>query len=242
MVELNAGERTLRTAIVGVGVATFAVLTFGIVSVEVNPWLAGVAVSVIAVVAYGIADDDDEVSISFAFTLAIVGVFVLKMVVPQSLTGMLPVMPYLQGIDAQQFAVLGLAIVGIYWVIDERFISPGKRTPTPETVAENFSDRVQNLVKQWLSIARVMFILGIMIGVLLLNTFIAPIIGELGTLAAESPYIVADVVTLGLGYLALGGDVPLFNDIPFLSEIGSQGFLLLGLLALGLAVGVDYSD
>ena len=232
----------LRTLVIGLGLAAAAVVGFGYVSVNVSPWLAGTGVAVLAAVAYGLASDDDEVSISFAFSIAAVGMLVIEFVVPDDLVAMLPIEPFIRGIDATQFAVLVFAVIAVWWIIDERFLSSGRRKPKPDAVAERVAGRFETLIEQYLGIGKVVFALTLTAGLLFLNTFVGPVIGELADIVVMAPYAAADVFTIGLGYLALGGDVPILNSVPFVRHIGAQGFLLLAVIVLALAVGVDFSD
>lgn len=240
MATQSAASRLVRNvAWLGAVLLAVAIAT-GYIAVEFSPLWAAAAFAGTIGLGYALVGNDDELSISFALTVVAVGLLIIEFVLPEQFVGAVSSETLTWPPDPVDFAILSGVVIFAWWLIDIRLIQ--RSGVKPNTVAKRLSSRVQRLVEEWLSIARIAFMLGVLIGVLVLNTFVAPVLGELGSIAGEVPYIVSNIVTLGLGYLALGGDVPFLNGIPVVGEIGSLGFLLLGGVVFLVAVGVDYAD
>lgn len=231
--------RTVMRNVAWLGaVVVGAAIALGYISVEFSPVLGGLAFAGMAGLAYALNEHDDSVSISFALTLVAVLLLLAHYVAPDVVLEALP-FEIPQSLDPVHFAILVAFVVAAWWVIDIRFIS--RSGVKPDTVAKRLSSRIQDLFEAYAATARVGFLLGVGIGVIILNQM-GIIAGDLVSMAGEAPYLAAELATIAMGYLALGGDVPLVEGIPVVENIGSTGFLFLSGLALVLAVGVKYAD
>jgi hypothetical protein len=219
---------------------------FGYLNTIVSPWAAGIGFAAFVGLAWALGENDDEVSITFALSTIAIGVLAAEFVAPawvvdpiaEWLLGWGPA-GWFAGWSAVEFAVLSFAMIALWWFIDIRFIS--RSGVKPETVAKRFGKRLEGMIGQYLSVVRVAIMAGFAVGFFILQQ-LGMITGDLMGYAGEAPYLAADLATILLGYLALGGDVPFFNGIPFLEAIGTGGWLALTGIVLVLAVGVDYAD
>lgn len=239
--------RELMRRFAWVGAVLIAVtLALGWISLRISPLVGALAFIGLAGLSYAMAEHDDSISLTFALSAVAIGVLIAEFVAPgwlvepiaEFLLGWGPA-EWFAGWDPVTFAVLtGVTIVG-WWIIDIRLIS--RSGVKAETVAKRLSTRIQNLVEEWLSVGRVAVMLLIGIGLLVLNQ-LGMLSGEFVSIVGEVPQLAANVFTILLGYLALGGDVPWLNGIPFLEEVGATGFVIVAAIVLVIAVGVEYAD
>lgn len=224
------------------GVLVAAAIALGWISVNISPLVGGLVFAGLVGMSYALFENDDELSITFALSAVAIGMVLAEFVLPGWVTApIVDVLPteLVTGWNPVEFAVLAAAVILAWWFIDIRFIS--RSGVKAETVAKRMRKRVEKLVGEWFSITRVSIMLGVGIGLIILNE-LGMLTGELAGMAAEVPYLAANVATILIGYLALGGDVPFFNGIPFLEAIGSTGWLIITGVVLVLAVGVDNAD
>lgn len=234
------GLAWLGAIAVGLGVA------FGTINTFVSPLAAGLAFAAFIGLAYALGENDDEVSITFGLSAIALAVVLAEFVLPEWFVA--PIAEWLlgwgpagwfAGWSALEFAVLTVAVIAAWWFVDIRFIS--RSGVKAGTVAKRFRARTEKLLEEWFTVTRVSVMLGFGIGIIILQQ-LGMLTGDIGSIAAEVPYLAVNIVTILLGYLALGGEVPFFDGIPFLESIGAVGWVILTGAALVIAVGVDYAD
>ena len=236
----NAANRLVRNVAWLGGLLVAVAIATGYIAVQFSPVWGAVAFAGTIGLAYALAGNNDELSISWALSAIAIGGLLIAYFAPEFAVDAISSRTITWPPDPWKLAVLVAATIAVWWVIDIRLIS--RSGVKPDTVAKRFRSRAEGLAESWFTIFAVAFGATLTIGVLLLNTFVGPVIGELADLFTMAPYAVADVATILLGYLALGGDVPILNGIPFLSEVGATGWVFLAGAILLLAVGVDFSD
>lgn len=234
----EAGQRLARNLVWVVAALIAGVIAFGFVSVTINPLLAAGGFATFAAVAYATAASEDEISVTFGLSLIVVLGLVLEFLVPQGIVSRLPIAPYLNQVDVVTLTIMTVVVILFWWVLDIRFLS--NQAKNPETVADKLGDRVATLFEQYVSIGRITLLASVSLGLIVLDQF-GVLVGELTAIASESPWVLSNIVSSGLGYLALGGEVPLLSDVPVISEVGPQGFLIIAVLAVIIAIGVEYS-
>ena len=216
-----------------------AAIALGYISVKINPIVGGLAFAGMAGLAYALQAHDDSVSITFAISMAVVGVFLLEYIAPSSVVSALPFEGVVNAVDPIEFAVVGAFVILSWWIIDIRFI---KRSGVKaETVAKRVGSRTEDLLEEWLSVGRVLVITGIGVSAIILDQ-IGMIGGEIASYAAEVPYLAADVLAIGIGYLSLGGELPVVGGVDFIAGIDPGAYLIITGAILGVAVGVHYAD
>lgn len=143
--------------------------------------------------------------------------------------------------DAFQFFVLSSVAIVVIWVVSARFGLEGyRKAKKPTTVANRVRKRAEKLVDTYFTIGRIaaaftvaVFIIGFRQG--------GELAGDIGGQLAEVPFIVSNVVTAILGFLSLGGELPILSRIPLLSSLSSAEFAVLVLGVIIVAAGVKYS-
>lgn len=143
----------------------------------------------------------------------------------------------LRSLDAVQFAVLAVAAILTIWVVKIRLYGRAKK---PDTIVKRVRTRAEKLADTYLTIGRLIAGFGLMVVVMFFSQA-GELAGEAGTVLAEVPFVAANVVTAVLGFVGLGGEVPILSDIPIFSEIGPAGFLALVVLVVGAAAAVRWS-
>lgn len=239
-------------AVIGIAVGTFLLGNFiGF----------GTALTLFVVLAVGAAITSRIGGFSIPFALSAVAVvlvvgqflptwatepFTIFGVLFEQVTG-LPV----RQIDAVEFAVITAGVIGLMWVLDIRIFSAFRRSSgrpeavNPDKVANRLVARVEGFAEDWFNISRAFVFLAFSLVVLALGVA-AGLGGDIAAeWLAEAPVLAAGVFNWLVGFLALGGEVPIVGDWPVIGPIldvlaglGATGWLLLagGLLAAGVVI------
>lgn len=218
----------LVAVLVGVGIAT------GAVGLAVNPVVAGMVVAGFAGLAYGVAQGD-EFSVSFGLTVG-AALVVLFQLAPDVISSRLPFAPAIEGLDAITVVVIVGMVVLFWWVLDIRFIS--QTAKNPDTVAKKVNKRFVKLIETYATVGRVAFIAGITAGVAILGQAGVGL-GEVGAIVADVPWIAANIATAGLGYLSLGGSLPVIGSLN--ANVTPALFGGLAVILILAAAAADYA-
>lgn len=220
----------IRSIIGLLGVFVAVGIAVGAIGVNVNPIIAGMVLVGFAALTYGVSQGD-EFSVTFGLTLG-AGTVILMQFLPEAIRVRLPMGEAVQGIDPLTIAVLTLLVVFFWWIIDIRFLST--RAKKPETVAKRLRDRFLKLVDAYASMGRVA-IAGAAIAVVIIVTQLG---GAGAEIFAEAPWLVADLLTAVLGYLAASG-TPI--SIPFVGDVSISAGVF-AILAIGLILAAGAAD
>lgn len=205
-------------------------LALGVLTVQVHPIVGMMATAAVAGLAYGVAKGD-EFSVTFGLSLGAV-LIILYQLVPLSIATRLPYGKLLMGYDALTIGLWASLIILGWWTIDIRFLSG--RAKKPETVAKRLRKRTVGLIETYATITRVIIVGGVLAGVAVLGQIGAGF-GELGSAIADAPWVAADFITAGLGFVAGGGDLPLLGGV----SITAGAFLALALVVVIAAAAAD---
>lgn len=145
-----------------------------------------------------------------------------------------------RSVDPVRFAVLTAGVIVLMWILDIRIFSAFRRSSgrpeavNPDKVANRLVARIQGFVEDWFNIGRAVLFLGfslLALGLVALAGLGGDIAGEW---LAQAPVVAAGVFNWAIGFLALGGEVPVVGDWPIIGGIfsavgglGATGFLLL---------------
>lgn len=176
------------------------------------------------------------------FTILTLGVIftLTDYVVPQVLLD--PFTPFVElfvgitGIDIRLvngFEWLVLAFVITAVALGARYRLTGQRKfimPIVNAVAADLA----RFIDIYITSFRIMILLGLTAVVIVLQQA-GFLLGDLGGLASQSPYFVSNLFTLLIGYLSLGGDLPVIGSIPLLGNLTPMAFIVLGIMAIGVA-------
>lgn len=184
--------------------------------------------------------------LSFAGVLGLVVEFLVPGFIVQQFDPLLDSLRAATGLDlgafdAVQFFVLSSVAIVVIWVVSARFGLEGyRKAKKPTTVANRVRARAEKLTDQYFTIGRIaaafavtVFIIGFRQG--------GELAGDIGGQLAEVPFIVSNVITAILGYLSLGGSLPILSQIPLLSGLSAGEFAVLVLGIVIVAAGVKYS-
>lgn len=191
-----------------------------------------------------------SLSIPFALSFTAVLGLVVEFIVPGFIVRQFdPVLAILRdvagldlsGFDAIQFAVLSSVAIVVIWVVSARFgIAGYRKAKKPTTVANRIRARSERLVDTYFTIGRIAVAFALT-SVILAFRQAGMLAGDIGGQLAEVPFVVANVVTAILGYLSLGGEIPILSRIPLLSQLSAPEFAVLVLGIIIVAAGVKYS-
>ncbi|MFW6041966.1 MAG: hypothetical protein ACOC8M_03105 [Guyparkeria sp.] len=162
----------------------------------------------------------------------------------ESLTGW----PVRQFGDPTEFAVIGMGVIVLIWFVDIRFTS-GLRKKSgqpdgvkPGTIAKQLQERATGFFETWLEVAVAFLFLAFAIAQA--AAFAGADLGELiFNELAQAPVISAALGTDLIAFKALGGSIPVLDELPivgpileFLGSIGPAGFAAIAVFLLALAV------
>jgi hypothetical protein len=179
-----------------------------------------VAVSLVVVVSVIAAFLPDAATAPFTAILADLGV----PVVPDAGDDLLRPVP---------LAAFATVFIVAWYAISRKLQKPSRK---PETVAKRTRTDIQNLLKSYTIITRVVLSIG-----LALIAFMVAQVGVLGVELAEfgfaDPTVFAHGLTILTSFLALGGEVPVLGTLPFMDDVGAIGILAIGTFLLFIGYG-----
>lgn len=178
-----------------------------------------------------------DVSLSWVVSFVVVVALLIELAAPQAVVSALPggevVSDLVSAVGTLTLAlVAGIAIV-VGWVVSARFGSRGRLTASG--TADRVEDRFERFVSEWLSVTRIVATGLVAFGFMLATQF-GTVLGEIGQYLAEAPVVVSQVATIGLGWVALGGNIPVIGTL--FAGVTPQQWALIGLVLLGLGVTV----
>lgn len=235
----EAADQVVQSTIIG-----FVTVAF----VGVFMWLVGLQPTVVQlsylliffVIAGVVTRRTTDFNVSFVIlTLGILFMLTDFLVPPiflEPFTPAIEVFAQITGVDVRivdgfQWLVVGAVITAI--ALGARYRITGQRKfilPIVNAVSADFA----RFVDIYITSFRIAILLGLTAGIIVLQQT-GILLGDLGGLAAQSPYFVSNLFTLLIGYLSLGGDLPIVGDFPVLGELTPVAFIVLGLLAIGVA-------
>jgi len=127
-------------------------------------------------------------------------------------------------------------IIVAWWAVTSRF---GERSDDMASeTAMTVEEKAEDFAREWFSVGRAIALGAVSIGFFALSEA-GTFLGEIGNLGAEAPVVVSNVVTVALGWTALGGTVPVIG--PLLAPLAGmtpQQWALLSLAVLSIGVTV----
>lgn len=181
--------------------------------------------------------------VSFAFTVTSVAVLLLlaEFVLPGWVVSAVP--PFWEwvgfqagAIDPVRFAVTAVIAVLASWAFSIRVWGRAKK---PDTIAKRMNTRAQRLVDTYLTIGRVVAAFGIAV----VGLFLAQggeLAGELGAWMGAEPGFSAAIINAIVGILALGGPVPILEQLPLFGDIAWGGYAVVVFVVIVVAAAVKY--
>lgn len=136
------------------------------------------------------------------------------------------------------FFVLAVTFVAVMIAI--RLRVTGKRKFT-RTIADSVLKEFGRYVDAYLNVGRLVILFSFGAVVLTLRQSVQ-LFGEIGNIAAEVPFVSANLFTGIVGFDALGGSVPIIEDIPLFGDLTPEGWLVLVVLVLGLAAATRWDS
>jgi hypothetical protein len=200
---------------------------------------AGWLILLVATV-YIVWQNDKQASFPFVLSAVALWLIITEFLLPASVVSLLPPVDKWLGIDLAQLDALQVVVYAIisivtYWAITERL--RGEYVKKPQTIANRIRKRSERLADIWAQIGREAAFIGFGI-VLVIVAQMGVLLGLIGERFAEVPGFAAAIATSLLGFVSLGGGVPILSDIPFLNELGAVGYAVLALVIIGLAAAV----
>lgn len=134
-------------------------------------------------------------------------------------------------IDGFEWLVLGTFFTAV--ALGAKYRLTGGRKfimPIVNRVAADFA----RFIDVYVTSARILVLL-MVTAVIIMMQQAGFLLGDLGNLAAQSPFVVSNLFTLLVGYLSLGGELPFIGSIPLLGGLTPIAFIVLGILAIIVA-------
>jgi len=172
-------------------------------------------------------------TLSFVAVLALLAEFVLPAAVIDAVPGSGLVGTVLGGIGGLTLAVSTVLLIVAYWLLDARFGEGSAQSA--EGVAEDVQERSQRYLMEWLTVSRLAVTGVVTVGAFAL-TQAGTLLGDLGSLAAMAPVAVSHGATIILGWLALGGNLPVLGPLVSGLTPPQWALITLGFLVVGVSV------
>lgn len=244
--EMSTTEKGLGMLVAG---AVVAAMMWGLGGVFGLSGTQAFAFALVMVVAgWVVASSSRELSFAFAF-VTMAGVLTIYALLPADVQQATPIPEVLQALgldgtlgafDAIKLASTALLATFVYWVVTLR---AGGGPQRPETVFTGIfgtgegerKGKATQLVETYITFTRV----GVgffVFGVVTLASEVGNLSGILVSFLSEAPVVVSNVVTIVLGWTAMGGELPVIGDVSFLG-VGPAGWLLISAAILLVAVG-----
>jgi hypothetical protein len=183
---------------------------------------------------------EDGISLAWVASFIVAVVLVLELVIPESIIGLVPLLGALVGAisdaTALAFALTVAVLILLGWIISARFISE-RSADSAEGVARRVERRFEAFVTEWFSVGRFVLSGLLIVGVAFmseLGTFAGDIAGLLG----QAPLVVTQSATAIVGWLALGGELPVIG--PLMAGLTPPQWALVSLFLL--VVGVSWRN
>jgi len=183
---------------------------------------------------------EDGISLAWVASFIAVVVLVIEVVIPESIIGLIPLLGdlarMLSDAGALAFALTVAVLILFGWLLSARFL--GERSAdSAEGVARKVERRFEDFVTEWFSVGRFVLSGFLVVGVAFLaelGTFAGDIAGMLG----QAPLVVTQGATAIVGWLALGGELPVIG--PLLAGLTPPQWALISLFLL--VVGVSWRN
>jgi len=183
---------------------------------------------------------EDGISLAWLASFIAVVVLVLELVIPESIIGLVPLLGDLVGAisdtSALAFAVTVAVLILFGWIISARFVGD-RSADSAEGVARKVERRFEAFITEWFSVGWFVASGLLVVGVAFLSelgTFAGDIAGMLGT----APLVVSQSATAVVGWLALGGELPVIG--PLFAGLTPPQWALISLFLL--VVGVSWRN
>lgn len=174
-----------------------------------------------------------EFSVPFALSMVGVGALIFGFLLPDTFVELLAplgtALTRLTGVDVGRLdpgrlALFSFSAILVIWTVDIRITSAFRRSSgqpeaaNPDTVFRALTRRVERLLDDYIEIGIAAGLLMVAIGANLLGG-VGQIGGDVAARAGEAPELVAGLFTWALGYVGLGGQVPVLADLPVVGPV-----------------------
>jgi len=181
--------------------------------------------------------EEIDISLSWVVSLIVVLGLVVELLLPQAIVAALPGGQAIAGLISDVGALTLALVVGVLivlgWTLSARF-GEGSAS-TASSTAEKVEDRFERFAQEWLTVTRLVATALIAFAFMFLSQ-LGSLLGVVGQYIAEAPVVGAQLVTIGLGWLALGADVPVVG--PLVAGMTPKQWMFVGFVLLGLGVAV----
>lgn len=224
-----------------------------VVIVAVLAWVSGISLSlgqiaaaVLVIAILGIlVRTSGNVSIGFVLVTLAGILWIVDWIVPTSITDALsPIIGAVESSVGVTFAelptfrllILTVFLVTVALFFRFRFVQNVKGL---DKIVDRVNRQFTIYFDTYAQIARAFVLLAFGLALVFFETA-AQLAGEVGNVIAQVPIVVSNFATIVLGYIALGGDVPILSDIPFLTTLEAVGFAAIAITIIGLAAAARY--
>lgn len=181
---------------------------------------------------------DDNISLTWVVSFVAVVAVVLELATPETVVQTIPGAEAVSTLVSDAMVLTAALAVGVgifvWWIVSARLV--GDRTAsTASGTAERVEQRFENFVSEWITVGRLVVSSFVVIGFALLGEF-GTLLGDFAGLLAQVPVVVSQLVTVGLGWVALGGNVPVIGTL--FATMTPEQWALIGLVLLGLGVAI----
>lgn len=142
--------------------------------------------------------------------------------------------PPLNGVS---FLILSLAVAAIYWAVTIRISGKAKK---PEKVADRVAKKFAKTADIYLGIASVIALAALYVAYVGLAN-VGQLLGQVGDLLALEPFLSSNLFAVIAGYFSFGGELPIIGSVPFLQNLGADGWLFIAGGVFLVAVAAYYS-
>lgn len=234
-----------RTIAVGGAVAVGFAILFVLVGAEFGVWPMALTIVAFVGLAY-LFESAGDVSTGFAISVIAVLLVLVQFspgFIRQELERVI-----VDGLGLPLFTLNPVTILFwtaltllIGWVLHIRFLAqPANAATTPSGVADAVTDKVETLIEEYVTIGRIVVMLGISVVVILLQQSDV-IVAQLADLVGQTPAFVANGITGLLGFAALGGSLPIIGEIELLQGMSPVAWAVIVVVLILAAWGVKNS-